>query len=81
MNMNNNNRPIYIIAADIRKDWSKPYFGAVPYINALLTLNSLKDYYGLDSAHTIIIYFLSNATSWRGDIARKIKLELKQIIK
>ncbi|GAG28430.1 unnamed protein product, partial [marine sediment metagenome] len=27
------------IASEIRKDWSKVYFGAVPYLDAMSTLN------------------------------------------
>lgn len=36
--MNNSNRPIKEIASDILKDWKKPYFGAVPYIEAMMKL-------------------------------------------
>ena len=34
--------------------------------------------YGLDTAETIVIYFLSNATTWRGAVAREVKVELKK---
>lgn len=72
-------RPLHIIAREIREDWTKPYFGAVPYLEAMETLEGINDNYGYDSAHTIIIYFLSNATTWRGDTARRVKAELKAI--
>jgi len=29
----------------------------------------------------IVRYFLSNATTWRGETARRIKAELKQMLK
>jgi hypothetical protein len=44
-------------------------------------LDSINDSYYLDSAKSIVAYFLSNAATWRGDKAREIKLELKKIIK
>jgi hypothetical protein len=74
-------RPIYEIAREIRADWLKPYFGAVPYLIAMETLTSLTDNYGCDSARSVLAYFLSNATTWRGETARKIKLELKAMLK
>jgi hypothetical protein len=74
-------RPIYEIAAEIRKDWKKPYFGAVPYLQAMETLIDSNSRYGMDDANGIILYFLANASSWRGDTARRIKAELKNISK
>ena len=73
-------RPIYEIAKDIKKDWKKPYFGAKPYLDAMTTLNSINDNYGWDSAKTIVLYFLGNASTWRGETARKIKKELKAMV-
>jgi hypothetical protein len=72
---------LYEIAAFIKKDWKKPYFGAVPYIDAMADLSDMTDYYGLDSAKSIVAYFLANATSWRGETARNIKAELKAQLK
>lgn len=72
-------RPLYIIARDIRKAWKNVYFGAVPYLQAMAQLDSIKDNYGDDSAKSIVIYFLSNAATWRGPIAKEIKIELKKI--
>lgn len=72
-------RPIYVIAEEIIADWKKPYFGAVPYLAAMQTLDTVNDTYGYDSAYEIVIYFLSNAQSWRGAKAREIKAELKKM--
>jgi len=44
------------------------------------SLNTPKDYYGLDNASSIIIYFLANATAWKGEVARRVKNELKELI-
>jgi hypothetical protein len=73
-------RPLYVIADDIRRTWSKPYFGAVPYIQAMAGLSDITDNYGLDSAESIVRYFLSNAGTWRGEDARRIKAELRALI-
>ena len=70
-------RPIYSIANEIRMDWKKVYFGAVPYLNAMLQLQSIDDNYGMDSAKSVVLYFLSNAGTWRGETAKRIKKELK----
>lgn len=77
--MNEAHRPICEIARDIRKDWTKPYFGAVPYLNAMRELSSINDMYMYDTAKSVVLYFLANANTWRGDTARRIKAELKKI--
>lgn len=74
-------RPLYIIASDIRANWPKPYFGALPYIFALRHLNQITEPYGLDSGVSIVAYFLANAQTWRGEHARRIKQELREILK
>jgi hypothetical protein len=75
------NRNLSAIAADIRANWPKVYFGAVPYLDAMGTLNSIKENYYADSGKSIVLYFLSNATTWKGEHARRIKSELKSILK
>jgi hypothetical protein len=74
-------RKISTIASEIYLNWTKPYFGAVPYLDAMQSLETVNDSFGCDDAKTIIIYFLSNATTWRGETAKRIKLELKELIK
>lgn len=74
-------RALSTIAREIRSDWKKPYFGAVPYLSAMMCLNSVDDYYGLDDGKTIVLYFLSNASTWRGETAKRIKAELKAMTK
>jgi hypothetical protein len=72
-------RSLSAIAREIRKTWPKVYFGAVPYLDAMSTLNSINDDYICDSGKSVVLYFLSNATTWRGDDARRIKAELKKL--
>ena len=74
-------RPLYEIAAEISNDWVKPYFGAAPYIYAMHKLNKITDDYFQDSAKMIVLYFLSNAQTWKGEKAREIKKELNAMCK
>ena len=74
-------RPIYIIAEEILKDWSPVNYAASPYLIAMLDLDTLRDNYGADSGRDIVMYFLSNASSWRGPKAREIKAELNSLLK
>jgi hypothetical protein len=70
-------RPLHIIASEIRRDWTNPYFGAVPYLDAMRSMDSIDDSYGCEDARSIVLYFLYNAKAWRGDVARRVKAELK----
>lgn len=74
-------RPIYQIADDIRRTWPNVYVGAVPYLEAMADLSSPEDMYFADRAADIVRYFLSNAKTWCGEDARRIKAELKDLIK
>ena len=73
-------RPLFEIAADIRRTWPKPYFGAVPYLEAMSELNRITDTYFCDPASSIVRYFLGNAGTWRGEDARRIKAELNGML-
>ena len=72
-------RPLSVIANEIKKDWKNVYFGAIPYLMSMECLNSINDNYGMDSAKSIVLYFLSNASTWRGEKAKAIKAELKKL--
>lgn len=74
-------RPLHNIADEIIKDWPNPYFGAIPYISAMRHLETMDDRYGEDSAKNVVVYLLSNAATWRGDTARRVKAELKAMVK
>lgn len=74
-------RPIYAVAAAIRKEWGpKVNFAAKPYLDAMLSLGGASDKYGCDSALSIVSYFLCNARSFRGANAAALKAELKLIV-
>lgn len=63
------------VAAEISKLWTKPYFGAVPYLAAMRAGD-----YGADGKESIVLYFLSNARTWRGPDAKRLKAELKEAL-
>ena len=43
-------------------------------------LTNVTDSYGMDSAKSVVLYFLSNAGTWKGDKAKEIKAELKKMV-
>jgi hypothetical protein len=73
-------RPLREIAAEIQENWKNVYFGAVPYLDAMGGLEAIDGYFGVDDARTIVRYFLSNAATWRGETARRVKAELKAML-
>lgn len=74
-------RPLNTIAKEIRNDWKKVYYAAEPYLSAMSSMTSINQNYYYDSGNTIVLYFLANASAWRGDKARAIKSELKAMLK
>jgi hypothetical protein len=78
-------RSLRVIAQEIEDDYASkgkpvhPY--AKPYVDAMFFLNTMDDMYYADSADSIVRYALSNLSSWRGDTARRIKAELKGMLK
>jgi hypothetical protein len=73
-------RPISVIAYDIRAAWPKVSPYAKPYLTALTCLDRITDKYYYDDATTVILYFLSNAASFRGPDAKALKAELKALL-
>ena len=73
-------RSLNTIAREIKSNWAKPYFGAVPYLDAMGSLDTMQDSYYYDDARSVVLYFLANAATWKGDVARRIKAELKTML-
>ena len=69
------------IASVIRMDWKNVNYAAKPYLDAMSTLLTMDDVYGYDSAASVVAYLLSNCGSYRGEIARSVKAELKARLK
>lgn len=73
-------RNIHEIAADIRKDWKNVNYAAKPYLDAMGALTDIDSKFFHDDARSTLVYFLSNASAWRGDTAKAIKAEIKAMI-
>lgn len=79
--LNEGSRPLYQIANDIYGDWKQVNYAAKPYLSAMVSLDSITDKYGEDSGRSVVAYFLSNATQWKGEKAKAIKAELNAMLK
>lgn len=73
-------RSLHVIAREIYQTWPNisPY--ALPYLEAMGYLDRITDVYGAEVGYDIVRYFLSNAAGWRGEDARRIKLELRGMV-
>lgn len=74
-------KSLFGIAWIITADWTHPNFAAVPYMNAMIDLHDMDSTYGAASARDIVLYFLANAQTWRGPVARAVKAELNRRLK
>lgn len=74
------NRSLAVIAKDIRTNWAKPNYAAVPYLDAMAKLDRISDRYYLDDARSIVLYFLGSAGTFKGPEAKRIKAELKSML-
>jgi len=72
-------RSLSVIASEIRKDWKNVNYAAKPYLDAMSSLDTIDDNYYADSGKSIVSYFLCNASSYRGENAKRIKKELKKM--
>jgi len=73
------------LAQVVTNDWKSQgkgiNYGAKPYLEAMYSLMSVSDKYGEDSGRSIVAYFLSNASTWKGEVAKGVKKELNKRIK
>ena len=69
------------IACAIESDWKNVSPYAQPYLDAMKQLESVSDAYFADSGASVIMYFLANANSYRGEGARAYKALLKAMVK
>lgn len=74
-------RMLTTIAQDIRRAWQPVNYAAAPYLDAMRNLGTIDEMYGCDTADSVVRYFLSNAGTWRGETAKRIKAELKGMLK
>ena len=75
-------RTLHEIAFEIQRDWKGigPNHPAFPYLGAMNFLDTIDDFFGCDSAKSIVNYFLANASGWRGENAKRIKAELRELV-
>ena len=67
------------IAHEVKRLWKpvSPY--ALPYLDAMRDVSD-DGWYINDSAKSIVLYFLANAQTWRGEDTRRLKSELKSLV-
>ena len=91
MNTNIATRPLHTIASEAimdmesiargkRKYWRNVFPYLAPYADAMLSLNTINDNYGWDSGREIVCRFISNAGTWRGEVAKRVKAELRKMV-
>ena len=72
-------RKLYEIANEIELTWTKVNYAARPYLSAMKECGDIDGTYIADTNRSVVAYFLANASSWRGDDARRIKAELRAL--
>lgn len=70
-------RPIHALRVTSRGSGPSPISGLCLYLDAMASLATACDRYGLDDAKSIVRYFLANASTFRGEKAKALKAELK----
>lgn len=74
-------RPLSAIAAEIERDYraqgKSVFYAAAPYVRAMRSMDTMNDRFYEDSAVSVVTYALSNLSSWRGEVATRVKAELK----
>jgi hypothetical protein len=77
-------KPLNQLAAEILVDWKESPSTALyrikglPYIEAMLSMKTCEDRYGLEYGDMIVAHALNCLHQWRGETARKVKLELNE---
>jgi len=74
-------RPLFVIARDIRDHWKNISPHAAPYLYAMSVISRITDHYYYDTGEHVVAYFLANASGWRGPEARRLKAELKALLR
>lgn len=74
-------RSLTVIAQDMYRHWSPVNYAARPYLSAMLSMRCPQEMYYLDSGRSVVEYFLFNASTFRGPEARRIKAELRTLLR
>jgi len=78
---NKEHRALSTIASDIWAAWPKVNYAARPYLEAMSSLACPNEKFWMDDGKSIVLYFLCNASSFRGARAKELKAELKELTK
>lgn len=70
-----------MIVRDLRAQGKQVPAAAKPYLDAMRTMGSINENYGMDTGASIVGYLLSNLASYKGETAKAIKAELKSRMK
>ena len=75
-------RPLHEIAREIAADWpGMAGFPAEELVRTMSRLRTLDDLYGADVGVKTVVYFLTNARACKGSTARRVKAELRGMVK
>ena len=75
------NHTLTQLARICQADWKNIYFGAKPYLDVMRQMTNIHDKYVAEDGRSVVLYFLNNAKSWRGETAKAVKAELKRRLK
>lgn len=70
-----------MIVRDLKSQGKQVPAAAKPYLDAMRTMGSINENYGMDSGASIVGYLLSNLSQYKGETARLIKAELRSRLK
>ena len=89
--MEQNKRTFSEVAQEVATLWKQKYGKelpwsltcAHPYLEAMLDCHTTDKNapYFAETIESVVLYFLANITYWRGDDAKRIKAELKSMLK
>jgi hypothetical protein len=74
-------RPIREIADEIVRDWRPMREELVPYVSRMLEMQTLQEADDVEEAKHAVRYFLDHSGPWRGEVAGRIKSELRAMVK
>ena len=73
-------RSIADIADEIVRDWRPMREELAPYVSRMLELRSLAEADDVEEAKRAVRYFLDHSGPWRGEVAGRIKSELRAMV-
>jgi hypothetical protein len=74
-------RTLRQIAAEIRADWKQVSEYAIQQLDGMEEAGRLEGRFGIETGADAVRGFLINAHHWRGETARRIKGELRAMLK